>query len=79
MTPDSIENLFQSIDTIIGARIASLPYDQTIECEIVNVDKALDGEYLVKYQNSTFTAYSENKIFQLNDIVYVQIPQGDFT
>ena len=46
---------------------------------IVNVDKALDGEYLVKYQNSTFTAYSENKIFKLNDIVYVQIPQGDFT
>ena len=76
MTPENIENLFQSIDTIVNARIANLPYDQTIECEIIK--KENDNSYLVKYQASTFTAISK-EIFEPKDIVYVQVPQGDFT
>ena len=76
MTPENIENLFQSIDTIVNARIANLPYDQTIECEIIK--KENDDKYLVQYQASTFTAISKES-FEPKDIVYVQIPQGDFT
>ena len=79
MTQDSIENLFQSIDTIVDARIANLPFDQTVQCEIINADDAINGNYIVQYQASTFTAISENKDLKPKDIVYVQIPQGDFT
>lgn len=79
MTQESIENLFQSIDTIVDARIANLPFDQTVQCEIINADDAVNGNYIVQYQASTFTAISENKNLKPKEIVYVQIPQGDFT
>ena len=79
MTQTSIENLFQSIDTIVNARIANLPFDQTIECEIVNLNSAEENKYLIKYQASTFYAYSQGPTYSPGDIVYVQVPQGDFT
>lgn len=80
MTQTSIENLFQSIDTIVNARIANLPFDQTLECEIIKVDEKEKNKYLIKYQASTFSAYSQNNVvYEPGDIVYVQIPQGDFT
>jgi hypothetical protein len=36
--------------------------------------------YLVEYQNATFTAYStsEDIFYKQGDIVYINIPQGDF-
>lgn len=77
MTPESIENLFQSIDTIVNARIANLPFDQTIECEVIKLEE--DNKYLIKYQASTFPAYSKGEVYSPGDIVYVQVPQGDFT
>ena len=73
-----IDDLFASIDTIVSARMANVPYDQTIECEIVAaIDKMT---YLVEYQNATFTAYStsEDIFYKQGDIVYINIPQGDF-
>ena len=72
------EQLFQSIDEIVSARISNLPYDQTIECEIIDASKADEWQYTVKFQASTFTAISERKDFVVGDIVYVQIPQTDF-
>ena len=79
MGTDFPNNLFQSIDTIVSARIANLPYDQTIECDIIDNTKATDGEYTVKYQMAKFQAYSENTKFAIGDRVYVAVPKGDFT
>ena len=79
MNEDFTENLFKSIDTIVSARLANLPYDQTIECEVINVDEDFDGKYLVKYQAATFIARGTPKAYKVNDIVYVQVPQKDFT
>lgn len=79
MTPESIENLFQSIDTIVNARIANLPFDQTIECEVIKLADKSEDKYLIKYQASTFYAYSQGATYAPGDIVYVQVPQGDFT
>lgn len=73
------ENLFQSIDTIINARLANLQYDQTIEGEIINNDEAWEGKYTIKYQAATFTALGEKNAYSVGDVVYVQIPQRDFT
>jgi hypothetical protein len=72
------DDLFQSIDTIVSARIANLPYDQTIECEVINTDKAEDNIYTVKYQAATFEAVSLSASYQIGDRVYVFIPQNDY-
>ena len=72
------DDLFQSIDTIVSARIANLPYDQTIECEIINADKAEQGIYKVKYQAAFFEVYGAKSSFEVGDHVYVQVPQNDY-
>jgi len=75
MNTEITENLFQSIDTIISARIANLSYDKTIECEVVG----FEGEYFkVQYQAAIFKASSLVKNLSVGDIVYVTVPQGDF-
>lgn len=75
---DFPNTLFQSIDTIISTRIANLPYDQTIECDIIDNSKAAQGEYTIQYQTANFIGYSDDSSFAIGDRVYVQIPQGDF-
>ena len=72
------DDLFQSIDTIVSARIANLPYDQTIECEVINADEAENGIYKVRYQATTFEATSSSTLYQVGDHVYVQVPQNDY-
>ena len=73
------DDLFQSIDTIVQARIANLPYDQTIEGEILEVPSDNSNIYTVKYQAAVFEAYSTLPIqLSKGDIVYVQIPRNDF-
>ena len=79
MGEEFTENLFQSVDTIVKARLANLPYDKTIECEIINDNESFNNKYLVKYQASNFIVYSNNSTYKVGDIVYVQVPQADFT
>ena len=76
---DLKEELFQSIDTIVQARIANLPYDKTVECEVLALTDASQAKYQVQYQNATFDAYSQGVLYNPGDIVYVSIPENDFT
>ncbi len=78
MGMDITNSLFQSIDTIVSARIANLPYDQTIECDVIDNSESSEGKYTVQYQAAKFIAYSYNTEFEIGDRVYVQIPKGDF-
>lgn len=79
MANEYTDKIFQTIDEIVTARIASLPYDQTIICTIKNISRQKIGEYLVHYQNTDFVAYSENKNYKVGEEVYVSIPQSDYT
>ena len=72
------EDLFKSIDTIVQSRIANLPYDKTIECEVIDISNSKNNIYKVSYQNISFEAISTIDSLQNGDIVYVQIPQNDF-
>ena len=72
------EDLFQAIDTIVQARIADLPYDKTIECKVVDISQSAKNVYKVEYENARFEATSTITGLAINDIVYVQVPQGDF-
>lgn len=75
MNTEITENLFQSIDTIIQARMGELAYDKTIQCEVVDIK---DGYYVVKYQAAIFKASTLVNNLKIGDIVYVTVPQGDF-
>ena len=75
---DYQEDLFQAIDTIVQARIADLPYDKTLECKVIDISNAAKNIYKVEYENAKFEAISTIKNLAKNDIVYVQVPQGDF-
>lgn len=72
------ENFFQAIDTIVQNRIANLPYDKTIECEVVEQLLTEKNLYKVQYQGVQFEATSIVTDLNRGDIVYVQIPQNDF-
>jgi hypothetical protein len=54
------EKLFEAVDTIIGERISSLPYDQTIVAQIINIDDHANGIYIVTHDyNTEFKAYAD--------------------
>ena len=74
------QRLFEAIDTIIGERISSLPYDQTIVCKIIDAEDKANGVYTVSHNfDTTFTAYADFTGFEVDDEVYVRIPEGDYT
>ncbi len=73
------DDLFEAVDTIVSARLANLPYDQTIECEIIDDSDKIKGEYQVQHQNATFLAFGTPNEYKKSDVVYVSVPQGDYT
>lgn len=73
-----MDKLFTAVDTIVSKRIENLPYDKTITATITNIDHADEGAYIVDDGTTTFAAYSENTDYQLNQQVYVNVPQGDY-
>ena len=73
-----MDKLFTAVDTIVSKRIENLPYDKTITATITNIDYASEGAYIVDDGTTTFMAYSENTDYQLNQQVYVNVPQGDY-
>lgn len=70
------ENLFQAIDTIIAARINSLPYDFTKQCKVISIDEANKGIYRVNDGAASFEVYGEANAYQIDDIVRVSVPEG---
>ena len=73
------ENIFQAIDVIVGARLSEISYDTTVKATIINADKAGKGEYIVDDGSSRYKAYSETTTYEVEDEVYVSIPNGDYT
>ena len=74
------QSWFEAVDTIVGERISSLPYDQTIVCQILDATDHANGIYVVTHNyNTKFTAYADFTGYNVNDYVYVRIPEGDYT
>lgn len=70
------EDLFSAIDIIVQERLKDLTYDKTLLCTVVKNNESNSGKYSVSYQNLIFDAYSENTTYQINDQVYVIIPEN---
>lgn len=65
---------------VAKAVVDDISYDQTIECKIVDNERRKEGIYTVSYEGAEFVAYAQDgsKAFYKNDIVFVQVPQGNF-
>lgn len=73
------ENVLTAMETIAKSVVDGVAYDKTITCTIVDDSTREQGKYIVTDGSSKFPAYSENKTYRNNTIVYVQVPNGDFT
>lgn len=73
------EQICQAVDVIAQEKINSANFDRTIEARILSCEDSLTGKYRIKYQNSTFIAYSgdANITYEEGTFVYVLIPGND--
>lgn len=73
------QNILTSIETLVDNALSQNNYDKTIQGTIVKITDLTMGKYLIKYQDSTFEAYSadKNTIFSKDDLVYILVPNGD--
>lgn len=82
MSNELNEKIFRSVDTIVSARLQNLPFDQTIVGVIKDV--LLENgihKYIIDYKGALLVVFynNEEKVYNIDDEVYVLIPQGDFT
>lgn len=79
---DSYENkLLDAIELMADKKVQEANFNKTVQATIIKMTNATTAEYLVKYQDSRFPAYSMNKSKQYKDgqNVYVLIPGNDTT
>lgn len=75
------QNICDAIDIIVDKAISEASYDRTVQAIIVTcIDESL-GYYKVKYQDSTFYAYSTSTdiTYTTGTSVYVLIPGNDMS
>lgn len=72
--------ILEAIQIVVDNAISNASYDKTIQAVVVRCEDATIGDYVVKYQDSTFHAYSYNTdvTYVNGSTVYVLIPGGDF-
>ena len=72
--------ILQAIDIIADKKISQASFDKTIKAVVKERKDATTGEYLIKYQDSEFTAYATNSEinYQQGEEVYILIPGNDF-
>ena len=75
------DKLLDAIEAVVNNAVKKAGYDRTIQCQIVECLDATIGKYKVKYQDSTFIAYSGNTDipFMNGADVYVLVPGNDMT
>ena len=71
------ETLCEAMDIIAKERLASLQYDTTIICTIIDDSRKKEGVYKVSNGNANFDAYSSVTNYHKGNCVYVQIPNND--
>lgn len=76
---DFIENLFEATQTIVDKAISDLQFDKTVKAVIIDDSDASSGVYTVLEGTATYDAYTENTSFVKDDIVYVTIPNSDYS
>lgn len=78
---DYAENLCTAMETIAQQAIADAGFDKTIQATVLRCEDSSSGQYLIKYQDSKFYAYSTRAdvTYPANTLVYILVPNGDFS
>ena len=67
------------METIAQSVVDGVAFDKTILCTITDDSDKENGRYQVTDGSSNFIAYSEVKTFRNKELVYVTVPNGDFS
>ena len=72
-------SICQAIEIMTNQKVAQADFDKTKKATIQEVVDITNGRYLVKYQDSIFTAWSvgTNITYSVGDLVIVLSPNGD--
>ena len=74
------ENILDAVKMLADNSVNHSNATLTIECRIVEILDAGINLYKVNYRNNDFEAYASNALdFEVDDIVFVLIPDGDFS
>lgn len=73
------EDLFNSIDTIVGQRLSALSFDTTVIATIVDDSKKAQGHYVVSDGSIKFDAYTNDTNYKTDDQVRVTVLNGDWS
>ena len=70
------QQICDAIEIIVERAIDQANYDKTIQATVISCIDATIGKYKVKYQDSTFYAYSSNSevTYPNGSTVYILIP-----
>lgn len=81
ISTDYENQLINAIQTIVDSAVAHADFDKTIKATIISCIDEATGKYKVKYQDSTFYAYSNNldSNYFKGTSVYVLVPGNDTT
>ena len=80
MSNKNYENqILDAIQTLVDNAVSKASYDKTIKGVISKCTNQSIGEYVIKYQDSSFYAYSNdlNQIYNSGTPVYVLVPGND--
>jgi hypothetical protein len=72
-------SLLDAINTISTNAVKASNATLTIECTITEVEDAGLQIYKVNYKDNIFNATSSSGSYNVGDIVYVLVPEGDFS
>ena len=75
------QSVFQATEYIVRAYLDNLKFDRTIIAEIVRLNNAEIGEYVIKYEGNEMMAYATDitNVYQPSDSVCVRIQESDFS
>lgn len=80
VTNELQQSLLDTVQLISTKTANSTNATLTVKCTVVDIVDAGLGLYKVKYGDNTFEVYSYlNATFKTGDIVYVSVPDGDFS
>lgn len=72
------EILCQAMDLIAGKNTEQIKFDKTKVCTIIDDSLKQQGRYTVEEGSVSYTAFSNSTTYQKDDVVYVQIPEGNY-
>ena len=72
--------ILKAVDTLTKKRMEKIQADKTITAQVLKCTNALIREYSLEYNGGNILAYApEGKSYSNGQIVYVLVPQGDFS